>query len=188
MTEAKDNEITSDPNMVAVKQHNRTQMIVIMLIAFVTLGGSYAAFYYAETTGAWGTTNNGEFVQPSVSTTELGWQVDGDTRKWWLWVVSEDCTELCQGTIKNMQALQILLNRETDRVRRGYSGPTPADAAWLASFPKLARVVVTGSTATESGLYIVDPNGNLVFFYAMQTNPKLVLEDLKKLLKVSHIG
>ena len=188
MTESLDKDNRSGDDLVAVKQHNRTQLIVIMAIAYITLGASYAAYYYAQTTGAWSTTNNGSFVQPPVSAEQLGWQVEGDTRKWWLWVVSEECSTNCQATVKNMRALQILLNREADRVRRGFTSNSVSDQTWLENYPNLAQIEVADLTATKPGLYIVDPNGNLVFFYAMQTNPKLVLQDLKKLLKVSHIG
>ena len=38
------------------------------------------------------------------------------------------------------------------------------------------------------GVYIVDPNGNLVFFYEISVDPALIKEDLKRLLKVSQIG
>ena len=37
-------------------------------------------------------------------------------------------------------------------------------------------------------LFIVDPLGNLVMRYDARDNPKGLLEDLKKLLKLSHIG
>lgn len=37
-------------------------------------------------------------------------------------------------------------------------------------------------------IYIVDPLGNLMMSYAADAKPKGLLEDLKKLLKLSHIG
>ena len=38
------------------------------------------------------------------------------------------------------------------------------------------------------GIYIIDPLGNLVFFYPVDAPPEDVLKDLKRLLKVSQIG
>ena len=43
-------------------------------------------------------------------------------------------------------------------------------------------------TDRASSLFIVDPLGNLVMRYDARQNPKGLLEDLKKLLKLSHIG
>jgi hypothetical protein len=37
-------------------------------------------------------------------------------------------------------------------------------------------------------IYIVDPLGNLMMSYGPSSEPKGLLEDLKKLLKLSHIG
>ena len=53
--------------------------------------------------------------------------------------------------------------------------------------PDLVRISAGGGMMDE-GIYIVDPNGNLVFFYPIDINPKLLLADLKRLLKVSQIG
>jgi hypothetical protein len=41
----------------------------------------------------------------------------------------------------------------------------------------------------EAGrIYIVDPLGNLMMSYARDAEPKGLLTDMKKLLKLSHIG
>ena len=40
----------------------------------------------------------------------------------------------------------------------------------------------------EHSLYVVDPLGNLVMRYDTRENPRGLLTDLKKLLKLSHIG
>jgi hypothetical protein len=41
---------------------------------------------------------------------------------------------------------------------------------------------------TAGRIYIVDPLGNLMMSYAPDAPQKALLEDLKKLLKLSHIG
>jgi cytochrome oxidase Cu insertion factor (SCO1/SenC/PrrC family) len=183
------NNNSQDGSVDATRRRNRAQMISIMLVAFITLGGSYAIFYYAKTSGGWGTTNHGEFVSPATTTEQLGWQVEGDQRKWWLWVVASDCDAACQATVKHMQAVHKLLNREADRVRRGFTGVQGAyEPNWMSAYPGMAVVNVADPSNVKNGIYIVDPNGNLVLFYDLATEPKPVLEDLKKLLKVSQIG
>lgn len=59
-----------------------------------------------------------------------------------------------------------------------------SDREFMALFPG------TGTTpASEAGrIYIIDPLGNLMMSYAPGAPPKGLLEDLKKLLKLSRIG
>ena len=173
----------------AIVRRNRMQLIGIMLIGFITLGTSYGVFYFAKTGGGWGTTNHGEFVTPHTTTAQLGWQVEGDQQRWWLWMVAAQCDAGCRDQVQKMQALHKLLNRDVDRLRRGYTGGSGvARPVWLEQYPALAPVSVRDRGAVDDGIYIVDPNGNLVFYYPLDVDPKSVLKDLKKLLKVSQIG
>jgi hypothetical protein len=92
---------------------------------------------------------------------------------------------VCAEALQKLRAAHILLNKEAKRVRRGITtGPAfviPDDQ------PDLLRIQSLREK-TPDGIYIVDPNGNLVFFYPLDINPKLLLADLKRLLKVSQIG
>ena len=156
----------------------------------LSLGGSYLLFYFASSGGGWGTTNHGAFVSPPTTMTELGWP-QTDSRNWRLWVVADNqCDLRCGQMVKDLRALHILLNKEAGRVRRGLTlnGQDSAAAILPESFPKLLRINLTGSRAVSEGVYTIDPNGNLVFRYALDENPKFVLDDLKKLLKLSQIG
>lgn len=170
------------------QRRNRTQMIVILLVAFVTLGGSYVMFYTAKNSGGWGTTNNGTFVEPATNIEQFGWQVPGDLHHWWLWTVAQDCRLQCETSAQQMRALHILLNRDAERVRRGITIAEARQQDWLAQYPGLTPVRVTEPTGLADGIYIVDPNGNVVLFYPFEVDPKAILQDLKKLLKVSQIG
>ena len=115
--------------------------------------------------------------------------VGGQRERWWLWMVASSCDAACQDQVQKMQALHKLLNRDVDRLRRGYTGFAGApDPVWMSSYPALATVTVADRSAVKDGFYIIDPNGNLVFYYPLDVNPKPLLEDLKKLLKVSQIG
>ncbi len=173
----------------AVMRKNRVQMIAILTVALVSLGGSYLLFYFTSGSTVWGTTNNGEWVEPATTITDLGWQVEGDERVWWLWTATPDCAEACRASAQDLRALHILLNREADRVRRGYTNLNgAAGEGWLAQFPDLQEVSIASLDAIAPGIYIIDPLGNLVFRYPLDSEPKPILEDLKRLLKVSQIG
>jgi hypothetical protein len=182
----------------ATLRKNRRSMLVIFAIAFGSLGGSYLLFYFVQGSEGWGTTNNGEFVDPPVHIADLGLVTEagaplGETGQWWLLVNADSrCDADCDHALLQSRQLHILLNKEASRVSRALvsDGSIAADEH-LAPYPKalhlIARPDVSGQRL-KRGIYIVDPIGNLVFFYSLQDAGKPVLDDLKKLLKLSQIG
>ena len=183
----------SSPDQPTPDQPNRgrRQLIIIMTIALISLGGSYLLFFVASQGNGWGTTNHGAFVQPHTTTEQLGWVIHSDDRNWRLWVVAEDdCDNECAGKVKDLRALHILLSAEAGRVRRALTllQGGSQDVVLPEPFPKLERVDLHTASEIAEVVYIVDPNGNLVLHYEMARNPKHILEDLKKLLKISQIG
>lgn len=181
-------------------------MVILFTIAFISLGGSYLVFWLASTGGVWGTTNNGELITPQTTVRDIGLHLpEEEGRAWWLWTNAATCDAQCQTAVQKIRALHVLLNREAGRVRRGITlggitldgitpggetGGTSQATSWLDAYPALHRVKLahTSVEAPAEGLYIIDPNGNLVLRYDISTDPKLILQDLKKLLKVSQIG
>jgi len=68
---------------------------------------------------------------------------------------------------------------------RVHPGLEVLDASAPQAVPLLAQFPAAGR---EHLLFIVDPLGNLMMSYDARTNPRGLLEDLKKLLALSHIG
>jgi hypothetical protein len=172
----------------------RRQLIIMLLIATASLGGSYALYYASLSGGPWGTTNKGSFVDPPVSLDALA-LVDADgvaleeARTWWIWVVrAEPCDPACAEALHQLRQLHVLLHRDADRVRRALVSPSQLPRGDLeALYPDLE--FLTGQVeGLTPGIYIVDPHGNLVLRYPLDAAGKPVLEDLKRLLKVSQIG
>lgn len=168
----------------------RRQLTLILITATLSLGGSYLLFFLAQDSSGWGTTNNGAFVNPPLNIEDIGWQDSKGIKvptssDWWLWTVTENCTEDCAKALKNLQATHILLNREAKRVRRGFSNYS---GNFIPENQPNLKIITIVNQPVPQGIYIIDPNGNLVFRYAIVTNPKDILQDLKRLLKVSQIG
>lgn len=112
-----------------------------------------------------------------------------------------ECPDACRQALFVMRSARLALNNNIDRVRqvflvreaccarellaREYQGVRvldargPAAAALLAQFPDAAP----GHT-----LFVVDPLGNLMMSYDARQNSRGLLEDLQKLLRLSHIG
>lgn len=169
-------------------------LITILSVSVLSLGGSYGLFYLARQGEVWGTTNNGEFVTPPATVGSLNIrdqqnQPMAETGTWWLWVVSSgDCEGACDQALHQLRQLHALLNKDANRVRRALVQNGVSRSPALAErFPKL-KFLSGQIESLEPGIYIVDPIGNLVFRYPFADAGKPVLEDLKKLLKVSQIG
>lgn len=170
----------------------RLQLAVIVAIAVASLGGAWLLFQVARDGDLWGTTNRGTFVQPPVTAADLDVRAaDGvlEAGVWWLWVVPDgSCDDVCAQALHQLRQLHVLLNRDADRVRRGLLTADGAVAPDIAdAYPRL--VALSGDLdRLTPGIYVVDPIGNLVFHYPLTDAGEPVLDDLKRLLKVSQIG
>ncbi len=54
--------------------NSRKQLMLMLAIMLVTLGGSYLLFMLVQNYGVWGTVNKGEFVEPRQSVTDFDWR------------------------------------------------------------------------------------------------------------------
>jgi hypothetical protein len=101
--------------------------------------------------------------------------------------------------------VRIALNRDMDRVQRVFIAEGDCcDHQFLdAQHPDLVTVRSTRDAvpllallpafdgiapAVADRVYIIDPLGNLMMSYAPNAKPKGMLQDLKRLLGLSHVG
>ena len=175
---------------VAAKR-GRRQLVTLFGISFATLGLAWLLFLGAREGMSWGTTNNGEFVDPPTQVGSLVWPdpkgVLNTNEKWWLWMVVDKCEADCAKTMHDLRSLHTLLNKEANRVTRALL--TSDGTSGVLTTEEMERVELRRTPASlKPGVYIVDPLGNLVFWYSPTTPPKPVLDDLKRLLRLSQIG
>jgi hypothetical protein len=110
------------------------------------------------------------------------------------------CDADCRAALLVMRQTRLALNNEMTRVARVFlaTGSCCADAAGGAE-AGLAVLDASGSAATAllarfpaaeraHSIYVVDPLGNLMMSYDARVDPHGLLEDLRKLLRLSHIG
>jgi hypothetical protein len=111
------------------------------------------------------------------------------------------CGQACQDTLYVMRQTRLSLNNDMTRVARVFlatanccntqmlgsehAGLVVEDATGAAAQP-LLQTFPAGER--EHTLFIVDPLGNLMMSYDARQDPHGLLEDLKKLLRLSHIG
>lgn len=128
------------------------------------------------------------------------------THKWTLlyWGAGA-CSERCKTELYDTRQVRIALDRDMDRVQRVFVAQgeccdfdylrrqhpdlitvrvTPGAAPILAQL----RLSAADDPATADRVYLIDPLGNVMMFYAPGAKPKGMLEDLKRLLGLSHVG
>jgi len=176
---------------------SRLTVIALFIIALAPIAGSYLLYYAVRDSGPWGTTNAGQLLAPG--TTAQGLSVSEPEpaptleRRWWLVIVADgDCDGACAEASNKLRALQILLKEDAERLRRGLlvREPMSGGRGWAAlhvADPGLARLEGSFEGMT-TGIYVIDPRGNVVLHYPVEQAGKPVLDDVKKLMKVSQIG
>jgi hypothetical protein len=152
--------------------------------------------------------NHGELIRPVRTLPQVSLPVVTGTapptlfrHKWSLvYIDTGRCDDSCRHTLYVMRQTRLSLNNEMTRVERVFlatadccdreflahehQGLLVLDASGATAGPLLAAF----PAAREQSLFIVDPLGNLMMSYDARQNPKGLLEDLKKLLALSHIG
>ena len=122
--------------------------------------------------------------------------------KWSIVYIGEgNCDERCRQALYVMRQTRLSLNNEMSRVDRVFlvTGNCCAREFLLHEHQGLVVADATSADGTKLlqefpadgrpySLFIVDPLGNLMMSYDSRQNPKGLLEDLQKLLRLSHIG
>lgn len=131
----------------------------------------------------------------SASTAEL--------RKQWsiVYIGTGNCDERCRQALYVMRQTRLSLNNDMSRVDRVFlsTGDCCARDFLVHEHPGLIVLDTSGPEGARLlkafpaegrpySLFIVDPLGNLMMSYDSRQNPRGLLEDLKKLLRLSHIG
>lgn len=183
-------------------------LITVFLSPFI---GGWLALYVFDLRPASG--NYGNLVHPvkKISWTPLE-TADGQRfaagfgRKWtFVLFAGEDCAELCRNNLYFMRQIRTLLGRDTQRLQNVLFSAAPLDdemRKFLRDYPRLAVIEnfrdaefleqfeLDGveSVGSAPRLYLVDPEQNLMMYYPAQNDHARILEDLKKLMKLSQIG
>ncbi len=113
------------------------------------------------------------------------------------------CDEECLRHLYDTRQVRIALDREMHRVQRVFIGDADccdmtqlqaahpdliAIRAGTEDEPLLALLPMLSTARDSQRIYLIDPLGNLMMFYAPDARPKGMLEDMKRLLRLSSIG
>jgi cytochrome oxidase Cu insertion factor (SCO1/SenC/PrrC family) len=201
--------MSADPNV----RRSRRILLTLLVLFFGSLAGAALLYYSGFQPG--GSTSHGELVQPVRPLPETALLSAEDQTldatilrsKWSLaYVGPGGCDARCREALTMTRQVRLALGKDSERVQRVFfvtgqccdlqylRAEQPdlitarldedSDRELLALFPGTAT-----QSASEAGrIYIIDPLGNLMMSYERGVAPKGMLEDLKKLLKLSRIG
>ncbi len=186
----------------------RGRRIALLLLAIGLAPFVLATFMYYTGWGIpQGRVNHGQLLRPPVAVADLGLIRDNGKplgaifdpavtkRHWLMLVMAPRCDERCDHMLYLAHQIHVALGKDADRLRRAFwTQQPPAD---LTKYPNLIQLranpaprVWPGVPAAEHDLqvYLVDPHGNVIMRYPGDTKGKPMLDDLKRLLKLSRIG
>lgn len=177
----------------------RNLRTVAALAALFLLPLALAFYVYYGT--AWrpaGRVNHGSLISPPRPL-PAAVSLRGD---WTLIYVGDAaCDEDCRRALLVMRQTRLALNNDMMRVARVWlatgkccppEGAAPPEAGLVvldASGPAAGALLEAfPAPGRAHSLFVVDPLGNLVMSYDARTDPRGLLIDLQKLLRLSHIG
>ena len=189
------------------------RQIWILVAAFVAPLALAFLLYYGLGVRPTGSTNKGDLIHPArplpavalPGATDQTFAADALQGKWSMVFIGDGaCDVRCREALTLMRQTRLALGDKMERVQRVFlvtgnccdhayldaeqSGlllgriDNPAGQTLLETFPDAAQAGTLGR------IYLVDPLGNLMMKYDASAPQKGLLEDLKKLLKLSHIG
>jgi hypothetical protein len=197
-------------------RRQQLKLLGLALLFFAPLAVSFYLYYGAPWRPG-GHVNHGDLIDPprplpvaSLPLARRAAATDPATlrfrNKWTLlYVGAGNCAALCRTELYNMRQVRLALNRDMDRVQRVFIAlPECCDWAFLdAQHPDLLTARATAEAApllttlpTIDGIapaaadriYLIDPLGNLMLSYSPAAPAKGMLQDLKRLLGLSHVG
>lgn len=191
-------------NETSRRGNSHLQLILIALIFTVPLIAASWMYFSDNAVRPVGMTNNGVLLDPIVNLPEeLGNSplLTAAENRWMLvYLLSGDCAETCQDSLYKLRQMRLMLGNDMSRVVRVWlHGSQAPDTLRLeqdhpglvavhdaAARQLLADVHPRGMSSV--GFYLLDPLGNLIMYFPEDVAPRELVDDLERLLKLSHIG
>jgi cytochrome oxidase Cu insertion factor (SCO1/SenC/PrrC family) len=194
------------------KSIRRSRRRVLWLAAFFFLPLALSfLLYYGNLWRPQGTTNKGDLINPARPLPAIALTLADGTQsapdilqgKWtWAYIGDGQCDARCRIALTDTRQARLLLVEKMERVQRAFFATGACcDMEYLrrehpglivARFekPEFTAPFVLDTTKPEAAgrIYLIDPLGNLMMSYAPDAPSMGLLEDIKKLLKLSHIG
>ena len=188
------------------RRRGRRTLLLLAAIFLLPVAASFA-LYYGKIWRPAGSSSKGELISPARPLVVAGLRnPDGSAAspgalrdKWSLIYIGDGaCDAACRSALVFGRQTRLALNNEMSRVQRVFlaTGNCCANDYFAKEQPGLValdasaaqRLLAQFPADRGHSLYIVDPLGNLMMRHDATHTSKDLLDDLKKLLRLSHIG
>ena len=180
----------------------RLQFLLIAAMFFGPLLVAAWLYYSGDALQPESRANHGTLLEPIVNLVDT---VPGspvhDSRAWRLLYAEDgECGQSCRKALYTLRQSRLMLGKEMDRLERVFlHGEHAPDTLLLAE--EQEGLVTLRDSALRSvldnkkpeflpagGFYLIDPHGNLVLYFSPDIEPGDMVDDIKRLLKLSRIG
>jgi hypothetical protein len=180
------------------KRTSRLKLLLLAAMFFVPVVTAFVLYNRGWRPA--GSTNHGELLQPIRQLPASAASLLG---KWTLFYVGDGaCGEDCKHVLWVARQTRVALNKDMPRIGRAlFATRNCCDRAFLDKEHQGIAIFDIGATAANqellnllpprdhaNDLFLADPLGNIVMRFDGREDPHGLLDDLKKLLKLSSIG
>ena len=196
--------MTDNPS--ATRPHGQLKLLAICAVVFgpIVVAGLMAHFEIGIPQTQ---SNKSDLVAPAIHLSDWQLQVEpvGYGAPWRLLVTSAGaCATACQQLIHEARQINVAVGREADRVQHMLATATQLTTTEQqrleTRFPRLQQTTLSAPAYSASlqqlpaqwqqgpQLWLVDPLGRVVLHQSAAEPGKQLLDDLKRLLKMSKVG
>jgi cytochrome oxidase Cu insertion factor (SCO1/SenC/PrrC family) len=201
---------TSSGNMDEQQRKKRGRMTLVFIALAFIVPVLVAAWMQrvALREGVWDSTNHGTLIEPPLALRDFllptytgsVFTLAELKGKWTMLYVAPspvECDAACKQAVYHMRQIRLALNKDMPRIQRVLLAAP--ESVWMeeiaAEYEGMHIVFDIGGSNSLwqqleplPGIYLIDPLGNVMMVFAPATDPRDILKDIKKLLRISKVG
>jgi len=176
---------------------SRRTLLLLIALFVLPLAASFVLYYGMGWRPA-GNSNHGELLQPIKQLPQFTGKLHGQ----WILAYAGDgaCNEDCRQSLVFARQTRLSLGQDARRVGRAlFATDHCCDRVYLdaehsgievfdLNAAQRAELLGVLPADLSHSLFVIDPLGNIVMRYDVRESPRGLLDDMKKLLKLSSIG
>lgn len=190
----------------AKRRRSRLSFVVLVAIAVMPLLAAYGMYFFFPDWAPATRSNLGTLIEPPVQVGEVTDDIAIFEGYWTLVVpaASSRCDDPCRDALYVARQVNVALGKDSSRVQRVMlQGEAQLDEDFTAllatEYPRMNRRVISleavnrlrelvSAGSLDGHVFVADPNGNLMLYFAPGQEGGDMIDDLKHLLRLSNIG